>query len=51
MDLIEEIEKWKDKKVLIVGEALVDMYLYGRAEGISPDAPVPSVKIDRRDSS
>ncbi|MFX1384868.1 MAG: bifunctional heptose 7-phosphate kinase/heptose 1-phosphate adenyltransferase, partial [Promethearchaeota archaeon] len=48
MNLIEEIEQWKDKKVLIIGEALVDLYLYGRAETISPDAPVPCVKVDKR---
>jgi len=47
MALIEEIKKWKEKKVLIIGEALVDEYLYGKAEGISPDAPVPIVKIER----
>ena len=47
MTLVENIKKWKDKKVLIIGEALVDEYLYGRAEGISPDAPVPIVKIER----
>jgi len=48
MTLIEEIEQWKNKKILIIGEALVDLYLYGRAETISPDAPVPCVKIDKR---
>ena len=47
MSLVDKISKWKDKRVLIVGEALLDEYLYGRAEGISPDAPVPNVKIER----
>ncbi|MBN1801157.1 MAG: hypothetical protein JW891_06590 [Candidatus Lokiarchaeota archaeon] len=48
MTLIDEINKWKNKKILIIGPALVDMYLYGRADHISPDAPVPSVKIEKR---
>lgn len=47
MTLIDDINKWKNQKILIVGEALVDEYLYGRAEGISPDAPVPIVKLER----
>ncbi len=48
MNLVEEIDQWKGKQILIIGEALVDSYLYGRAETISPDAPVPCVKIDKR---
>ena len=48
MKLTEEIDEWKDKKILIIGDALVDLYLYGRAETISPDAPVPCVKVDKR---
>ena len=47
MTLIDKINKWKNQKILIVGEALIDEYLYGRAEGISPDAPVPIVKLER----
>ncbi|MFX1238556.1 MAG: bifunctional heptose 7-phosphate kinase/heptose 1-phosphate adenyltransferase, partial [Promethearchaeota archaeon] len=48
MTLADEIDKWKNKKILIIGPALVDMYIYGRADHISPDAPVPSVKIEKR---
>ena len=48
MKLNKEIDQWKDKNILVIGEALVDLYLYGRAESISPDAPVPCVKIDKR---
>jgi len=47
MDLVELIPKWKNKKVLIIGEALIDRYIFGQADSISPDAPVPNVKIER----
>ncbi len=46
MPLIDEISKWKDKKVLIIGDALIDKYIFGYTDRISPDAPVPNVKIE-----
>ncbi len=45
MDLINNLDKWKDKRILIIGEALIDRYIFGNADRISPDAPVPNVKI------
>ncbi len=48
MSLIEEINKWDGKKVLIIGDALVDKYIFGYTDRISPDAPVPNVKIEDR---
>jgi rfaE bifunctional protein kinase chain/domain len=46
MKLIEEIKNWKGKNVLIIGEALVDKYISGFADKISPDAPVPVVDVE-----
>jgi len=46
MSIVQEIKKWNKKKVLIIGEALVDKYIFGYADSISPDAPVPNVKIE-----
>ncbi|MFX1477526.1 MAG: bifunctional heptose 7-phosphate kinase/heptose 1-phosphate adenyltransferase [Promethearchaeota archaeon] len=47
MALIDEIPKWKDKKILIIGDALIDNYIFGYADKISPDAPVPNIKIEK----
>ncbi|MFX0082899.1 MAG: bifunctional heptose 7-phosphate kinase/heptose 1-phosphate adenyltransferase [Candidatus Hodarchaeota archaeon] len=46
MSLIDNIKDWNQKKVLIIGEALVDKYIFGFADSISPDAPVPNIKIE-----
>jgi rfaE bifunctional protein kinase chain/domain len=46
MALIDEISKWKNKKVLVIGDALIDKYIIGFTDRISPDAPVPNVKIE-----
>ncbi|MFX1588834.1 MAG: bifunctional heptose 7-phosphate kinase/heptose 1-phosphate adenyltransferase [Promethearchaeota archaeon] len=46
MAFVDEISKWKNKKVLVVGDALIDKYIIGFTDRISPDAPVPNVKIE-----
>lgn len=46
MSLIDEISKWEGKKLLIIGDALIDKYIFGYTDRISPDAPVPNVKIE-----
>lgn len=45
MTLVEKIN-FKNRKILIVGEASIDKYIVGSANRISPDAPVPNIKID-----
>ena len=50
MELIDEIYKWNNKKVLIIGEGLIDKYIFGYADRISPDAPVPNIKIETNSS-
>jgi len=46
MDLADKLN-WKKQKVLVIGEASIDKYIFGSATSISPDAPVPNVKIDQ----
>jgi rfaE bifunctional protein kinase chain/domain len=36
-------------RVLVVGDAMLDRYWFGEVERISPEAPVPIVKIDREE--
>ncbi|MFX1388592.1 MAG: bifunctional heptose 7-phosphate kinase/heptose 1-phosphate adenyltransferase [Promethearchaeota archaeon] len=46
MTIAEQILNWKEKKVLVIGDALIDKYIFGHADKISPDAPVPNVRIE-----
>ena len=39
---------FKDKKILIIGDVMLDSYLFGDVERISPEAPVPIVDITRK---
>ena len=38
------------RRVLVLGDAMLDRFLYGAAERLSPEAPVPVVRLARRDS-
>jgi len=40
-------EKIKTKKILVVGDVVLDHYIWGDATRISPEAPVPVVGVDR----
>lgn len=50
LDLIQTVEQLATTSVLIVGDVMLDEYLSGDADRISPEAPVPIVRIeeDRR---
>jgi rfaE bifunctional protein kinase chain/domain len=36
-------------KVLIIGDVMIDSYIWGKVERISPEAPVPIVSVEKRD--
>lgn len=42
--LIELVESFGRKRVLLVGDMILDRYIYGDAERISPEAPVPVLR-------
>ncbi|HEX5002457.1 MAG TPA: bifunctional ADP-heptose synthase [Bacteroidia bacterium] len=41
----EVINRFEGTKVLIIGDVMVDSYLWGKVDRISPEAPVPVVHI------
>ena len=43
------VERFEAVTVLVVGDMMVDHFLVGRVERISPEAPVPVVMFDRDD--
>jgi len=40
----EILQKFKEKKILVIGDYMVDEYIKGTVERISPEAPVPVVE-------
>ncbi len=48
-DIIKSIEKFKGYRVGVVGDLILDEYIFGTAERISPEAPVPVVLQKNRE--
>lgn len=42
-------ESFTGFKALVVGDVMIDSYIYGKVDRISPEAPVPVVHISRRE--
>jgi len=45
---IESIQSFKDKTILVIGDVMIDAYIIGKVERISPEAPVPVVSVQKR---
>src|SRR6185369_10809136 len=50
MDVTHLEEKLRRARVLVVGDAMLDRYLFGDVERISPEAPVPVVRVTREEA-
>jgi rfaE bifunctional protein kinase chain/domain len=46
--LVELLDAGRSKRIAVIGDAMLDVYLSGDAERISPEAPVPVVRIRGR---
>ena len=41
---------FEGKKLLIIGDVMIDSYLWGSVDRVSPEAPVPIVTLNRREN-
>ncbi|HRW21564.1 MAG TPA: bifunctional ADP-heptose synthase [Bacteroidales bacterium] len=48
-EIIKAIESFDKKHILIIGDVMIDSYLRGDVERISPEAPIPVVSIKNRE--
>jgi D-beta-D-heptose 7-phosphate kinase/D-beta-D-heptose 1-phosphate adenosyltransferase len=46
--IVELLEKARSHRIAIVGDAMLDVYLRGDVDRISPEAPVPVVRVRER---
>jgi len=47
--LAARVREFRGKRVLVVGDVILDRYLWGRATRVSPEAPVLVVDVDREE--
>ena len=50
-DLIEKLKDASPKNVLVIGDIMLDEYIFGSVERISPEAPVPVLKEEKKECS
>ncbi|MCK5050735.1 MAG: D-glycero-beta-D-manno-heptose-7-phosphate kinase [Candidatus Cloacimonetes bacterium] len=41
----EILKKFKNQKIAVIGDLILDKYIYGEVDRISPEAPVPIVRV------
>ncbi|HEV7809406.1 MAG TPA: D-glycero-beta-D-manno-heptose 1-phosphate adenylyltransferase [Candidatus Limnocylindrales bacterium] len=46
--LLAAVDAMQGRRILVIGEAMLDSYLRGHADRLSREAPVPVVALDRR---
>jgi rfaE bifunctional protein kinase chain/domain len=46
--LVELLDRAQGKRIVVIGDAMLDVYLTGDVERISPEAPVPVVRVRER---
>jgi D-beta-D-heptose 7-phosphate kinase / D-beta-D-heptose 1-phosphate adenosyltransferase len=46
-DLLSHIDCLKSARVLCIGDVMLDHYVYGQVERVSPEAPIPVLWIER----
>ncbi|MBP7563029.1 MAG: D-glycero-beta-D-manno-heptose-7-phosphate kinase [Candidatus Cloacimonetes bacterium] len=49
MELKKLFEKFKEQKIAVIGDLMIDHYLWGSVDRISAEAPVPVVDIKREE--
>ena len=42
-----KLPSFEKARILVVGDVMLDRYWFGEVDRVSPEAPVPIVKIDR----
>jgi rfaE bifunctional protein kinase chain/domain len=42
-------DKFNDKNILIIGDVMIDAYIWGNVDRISPEAPVPVVSLNKEE--
>lgn len=47
MDIKAVLDRFSKTKIAVIGDVILDHFIYGEVERISPEAPVPIVKVEQ----
>lgn len=46
-EVLAVLDRYSDARVLVLGDVMLDRYVYGSVERISPEAPIPVMVVER----
>ena len=46
MGLIDNLKEFKNRRILVIGDLILDRFIWGKVNRISPEAPVPVVDVE-----
>ena len=49
-DIINAFKAFSDQKILVIGDSMIDSYMWGMVSRISPEAPIPVVAIENKEN-
>ena len=49
-ELQQIFDAFNQLTVLVIGDVMIDVYMWGRVDRISPEAPVPIVTADKKEN-
>jgi D-glycero-beta-D-manno-heptose-7-phosphate kinase len=49
-EIKEMFSRFSEMNIMIIGDVMIDSYMWGRVERISPEAPIPIVTIAKREN-
>ena len=47
IDVKNLLNQFKEKHILVIGDVMLDKYIWGSVDRISPEAPVPVVNVNK----
>ena len=47
--LVQVIQDFKSKKIMVIGDLMLDQYTWGDVDRISPEAPIPVLRVKHED--
>ena len=50
MNYEDILKQFKGKRILVVGDVMLDSYILGKVTRVSPEAPVPVVALDKKEN-
>lgn len=48
-DLFQAIDRFNQARILVIGDVIIDQFIWGTVTRISPEAPVPVVNVNREE--